>query len=72
MPVPPFEKAKSKLTLEEVVQLTALCTEVSSDWRAPEESRWKAILWSNRQGEHVVGQGPTALDAVLSAHRGAK
>jgi hypothetical protein len=54
--------------IRRAVEMTAMCTEVGSWWRAPEETRWSARLWCNAAGECVIGYGPDAWTAVQAAH----
>lgn len=54
--------------IQRAVEMTAQCKAVDYDWRAPDDSRWAAVLWCNAIGECVVGCGPDAWTAVQAAH----
>jgi hypothetical protein len=59
-----MELAKVRMAVE----MTAQCSEVDYEWRAPEDRRWHARLWCNAVGQHVLGYGPDAWTAVQAAH----
>jgi hypothetical protein len=55
--------ARSRYTIEQAVQLTALCSEVSPIVVDGHQVGWQALRWGG--GETQVGSGTTAWYAVL-------
>ena len=54
--------------IQRAVEMTAQCKSVERNWRAPEDSRWSAVLWCNAIGDFVTGYGPDAWVAVQASH----
>jgi hypothetical protein len=60
--------SRETMTIDLAADLTSRCSEVDYDWRSPVATRYKAVKWCNEMGKHLVGYGPTALDAVIAVH----
>jgi hypothetical protein len=63
-----FMYSREGMTIDLAARLTSSCAEVDYEWREVDEKKYKAILWCNAIGEHIVGFGRTELDAVIAAH----
>jgi hypothetical protein len=50
------------------VRMTAQCSEVDYNWRAPKESAYTARMWCNAVGETISACGDDEWTAVQAVH----
>lgn len=58
---------RNSVTPEQAAELTAGCSNVEVDHTKPKNQRWWARVW--RDSKFHYGEGETALEAVVNAHK---
>lgn len=52
---------------QRAAEMTSWCT-IDYDWRAPEDSRYSAVMWCNDVGQRISAYGPDIWTAVQAVH----